>query len=148
MSKKGLILVIFIMGCVTAMAQPHYSKEKHERIEALKVGYFTEQLELTSKQAKEFWPVYNSYEAERRGLRRSFYEKYKGDNPTADRRAARDYIEANLDYQEQDLEIKKVYKDKFLKVLTPEQLAALYKAERGFREMLIKELRERRGRRR
>lgn len=146
MSKKGIVLLTFVLMCMSAIAQPRGDRsERHERIEALKVGYITEQLNLDSKQAKGFWPVYNSYENERRALRKSFYEKYKDENPTADRRAARDYIEANLDYQEQDLDIKKTYKEKLLKVITPEQLAALYKAERGFKQMLIKELRERRG---
>ena len=41
--------------------------------------------------------------------------------------------------------IKKKYKDEFLKVISPEQLADLYRAERGFKEMLLRELGRRQG---
>lgn len=147
MKKYSLILCSMLLLCISAVAQPGHDRAKgRERIEALKIGYITEQLDLSSKQAKGFWPLYNAYEKERHQLRKGFYETFKDENPGADRHAARDYIEANLDYQEQELAIKKEYKEKFLKVITPEQLVALYKAERGFKQMLIKELRERRGR--
>lgn len=151
MSRAGLILLTILLAATTAIAQPERGHGHHpsrERIEALKVGYITEQLDLSSKQAKSFWPLYDSYEDKRHELRKGFYEKYKDENPGADRGAARDYIRDNIDYQEQDLALKKEYKEKFLKVITPEQLAKLYQAERGFKQMLIKELRDRRGGRR
>lgn len=141
MKKIVLILMAFFAVGVLATAQPR-GKDR-DKIKALRIAYITEKLDLKSKQAEQFWPIFNAFEDERHELRKSFYSKYKDENPDKDKKAARDYIEANLDYQEKDLDLKKRYKDKLLKVISPEQLAALYQAERGFREMLVKELRNR-----
>jgi len=139
MSKTGVFLLTILLAFATANAQPQHDK-KHERIKALKIAYITEQLDLTADQAQKFWPVFNRYEKEKWDMRKGFFDKYRNDNPTKDKKAAREYIEANLDYQQQELTLKKKYKDELLKIISAEQLAQLYQSERGFRQMLIKEL--------
>src|ERR1041385_3852112 len=42
-----------------------------ERVEAFKVGFLTQRLNLTPTEAKAFWPVYNEYEAELEKLRKT-----------------------------------------------------------------------------
>lgn len=144
MSKTGIFLLTLLVAFTTATAQPKHGKN-HDRIKALKIAFITEKLDLNSSQAEKFWPVYNRYEREKWELRKSFINKYKTDNPASTPMAAHEYIEANLEYQEQELDIKKKYKDELLKAITAEQLAELYKAERGFKQLLLKELGDRRG---
>ncbi|MCB9045566.1 MAG: hypothetical protein H6550_05450 [Chitinophagales bacterium] len=144
MRKTGLFLLTMLLAVTTVIAQPDRD-HKHDRIKALKIAYITEKLDLTSEQAQKFWPVYNRYEKEKWDTRRKFFDKYRNENPTASRDAAREYLEANLDYQENELELKKKYKDELLKTITAEQLVELYNAETGFRQMLIKELGKRHG---
>lgn len=143
MKQIALIITTFFLALTVATAQPQHDKVR-DRIKALKIAYVTEKLDLSSDQATKFWPVYNSFEKEKHTLRKSFYSKFKDENPTADKKAAHNYIEANLDYQEQELALKKKYKDKLLKVISPEQLVELYQAETGFKRMLLKELHDRR----
>lgn len=134
---------LFLLTCLVAMniATAQTPKEqKIERIKALKVAYITEQLNLEPVQAEKFWPVYNKFEQEKWQMRKEFITKFKNDNPASTPHAAREYIDANLDYQEQELELKKKYKDELLKTITPEQLVQLYRSEKGFRQMLLKEL--------
>ncbi len=139
--KKLSVLFIILFTNTVAIAQPGHMREP---IKALKIGYITEKVELTAKQAEKFWPVYNNYEEDLHQIRKKFFDKYRKENPDErDREQARAYIEANLDYQEQILNTKKEYQKKFLKVISEEQLADLYQAEAGFRTMLIKELRSR-----
>jgi hypothetical protein len=139
MRKTALFLLTCLVALNIATAQTP-KEQKIERIKALKVAYITSQLNLDADQAKKFWPVYNKLEQEKRQLRKSFVNKYKNDNPTATPQTARDYIDANLEYQEQELELKKKYKDELLKTITAEQLVKLYQSEKGFRQMLLKEL--------
>ena len=137
---------LFLLTCIAAMniATAQTPKEqKIERIKALKVAYITEQLNLEPVQAEKFWPVYNKFEQEKWQMRKEFITKFKNDNPASTPHAAREYIDANLDYQEQELELKKKYKDELLKTITPEQLVQLYRSEKGFRQMLLKELHDR-----
>ncbi len=44
-------------------------KESREKIKALKVSYFTEELQLSSTEAQKFWPVYNAHEEKMDNLR-------------------------------------------------------------------------------
>lgn len=142
MRKIGLLILAVLFTLSAANAQPDNPKHR-ERIKALKIAYITEHVNLSAEQAEKFWPVYNMFESEMHNLHRGFMEKYRNDNPNTDRRTAHEYIDANLDFQEQALELKKKYKDEFLKVISAQQVADLYRAERGFKEMLLKELRRR-----
>lgn len=134
---KKLLAIIMVL----LMHNPIWAQqERFEEIRALKVSLITERLKLTPAQAALFWPEYNKYQAELREIRRKFRAKYQEQNAQATREQAREFINANLDYQAQALELKKKYKDVLLKTITPQQLAQLYDAERDFRKMLIEQL--------
>ena len=71
MKNKVLYLIIWssLLLSISSMAQrgpggPPPSEEKKERIEAMKIGFLTEQLNLTPDEAKVFWPVYDQYQGE------------------------------------------------------------------------------------
>ena len=67
MMKKILIcLTIFI--CTQVVAQ---ETSKNEKIEAMKVGFITNKLELSAKEAQLFWPLYNEYNQKMDKLRNS-----------------------------------------------------------------------------
>lgn len=139
MRTTVLFLLTWLVAFATATGQPQPDKNR-ERIKALKVAYITEQLNLKADQAEKFWPVYNKFENEKRQVRKVYIDKFKNENPTGTPQAAREFIDANLEYQEQELDLKKKYKDQLLKTITAEQLAKLYQAEKGFKQMLLKEL--------
>ncbi|MFI5196867.1 MAG: hypothetical protein ACHQD8_07235, partial [Chitinophagales bacterium] len=127
----------------TGLAQP--GGQRFERIHAAKMAYITDRLHLSSEQSGNFVPLYNEYERELRNIRQSFFKKYKGTKPDeADDATSRQYIDDNLDYQQQVIELKRRYNDRFLKVIYPQQLTDLYKAEREFRQMLMKRIEQQR----
>ena len=70
-----------------------------------------------------------------------FFRKYKGADPSdVDDSTSRQLVDDNLDYQQKVIEIKRKYKDQFLKIISPRQLTELNAAEREFKQMLIKRL--------
>ncbi|PZF74212.1 Spy/CpxP family protein refolding chaperone [Taibaiella soli] len=140
--KRLLLIILIIAGFTASNAQPQ--KERFERIHAAKVSYITDKLNLTSEQAARFWPVYNQYDDAIRSLRRSYFDKYgqPGQNKTLSEAESRKYIDDNLNFQEAQLNLKRKYKDEFLKVLTPQQLAQLYQAERDFKGLLLQQLKD------
>jgi hypothetical protein len=137
------LLLLTIPG--TLLGQPGTGR-RAERIHAIKVAYLTDRLSLSSSQAATFWPVYDSYESEIRDARRSFMQKYRKGGASENDADSRQFIEDNLDFQEQALGINRKYKDQFLKIITPQQLATLYEAERDFKKLLLQQLRQRRER--
>jgi hypothetical protein len=45
-------------------------RHHREKIKALKVAYITEELNMNTKMAQKFWPIYNRYEEQKRELHR------------------------------------------------------------------------------
>jgi hypothetical protein len=150
---KAIISIISILFVsISLQAQPGGSPDERmrpgmARVHAIKMGYLTDRLHLTPVQAASFWPVYDDYEGEMRDVRQTFRQKYRS-GATDNDAAANRFIDDNLDFQEQMLAINRKYKDRMLKVISPQQLATLYEAERDFKKLLLQQLRERRGMRR
>ena len=59
MKKLTYTLLIFFITVNSIVAQHH---GKREKLKAYKTAYLTEQLDLSSKEAEKFWPIYNTYE--------------------------------------------------------------------------------------
>jgi len=57
--------------CVPFLGFSQDRKEHKAAIEALKVQFITEELDLTEEESKAFWPVYYLHEKEQKKLRKS-----------------------------------------------------------------------------
>jgi hypothetical protein len=134
----GTLFIVFITA-TSGIAQP--DGQPSERIHAAKMAYVTDRIHLSSEQSVNFVPLYNEYEKELRNIRHTFNKKHTGsEHISMSDAASRKYVDDDLDYQQQVLDLKRRYNDRFLTVLSPQQLADLYKAEREFRQMLMKRL--------
>ena len=117
--------------------------DRFERIHAAKVAFITDRLHLSSEQSARFWPVYDRYEQEVKELRKRFLGRYNdGQRYPETEQESRQLIDDNFDFQEQQLALKRKYKDEFLKILSPVQLASLYTAEREFKRILLDRLKD------
>jgi hypothetical protein len=144
---RYLIAIITICFSLQSFSQPN--RPGLTRIHAAKMAYISDRIQLSPRQAGNFIPIYNDYEREIRDTRQYFFQKYRGTNPgDADDATSRQFIDDNLDYQQRVLDIRRKYNEQFLRVISPQQLAELNKAEREFKQMLIKKLekQQRRGR--
>ena len=146
MKKLVVIIIIIIIGTTGAWAQPPQSGRPMERIHAAKMAYITDRLHLSEQQMGGFIPLYNEYEQEVKNTRMSYFQKYRGVRPDqADDATAKQAVDDNLDYQQQVIDIKRRYNDRFLRVISPQQLSDLYKAEREFKQMLMQRLKQHGG---
>jgi len=136
-------LIILLIALLTSSTVTFAQNRRIERIQSLKTQYITNELQLTPLQSKKFWPVYRRYEEDLKGLRRSYMKQYSKQDNRQSQEEARRYIDDNLDYQDALVDLKRKYKNEFLRIITPKQLTRLYAAEREFRQMLIQRLRER-----
>ena len=60
---KHLIYIIFILT-IFISPKTHSQEKKQDKIKSLKIGYITQELTLTSKEAQLFWPIYNEHQEE------------------------------------------------------------------------------------
>ena len=137
MNKIATIILIGMLSQM-ALAQPSDKEAHKEKMEAARIGMITNKLNLDSKQAQLFWPVYNEYRNEKDAFRK-VHKELKKTEMTTDTEYLKS-IDKMLKVREDELNLEKSYKDKFLKVITPRQLVALFKAEREFKMMLLHKL--------
>ncbi len=138
MRRVGYIILILLMA-FSVQAQPG---KRMERIHAIKVAYLTDKLQLTSEESEKFWPIYNRFEEERFAIARKYKKDAaaQGQSPEDAMRS----IDDDIEMQEKMLELRKKYKEEFLKVISPKQLATLVESEREFKKLLLQQLKERR----
>ena len=123
--KKYILLFFVIFASFSRVKAQDASETRGEKVEALKIAFITQKLQLTPDEAQKFWPVYNQYENEIRSLQLD----YK--NGPA------------LENEEKLLNIRKKYSPSFEKVIGPQKLNTLFNAERDFRTLLIRRLQNR-----
>ena len=140
--KKYLITALFIIACFSRVVAQDEEGGRFEKIRAIRVTFITEHVHMTSEQAAKFWPVYDAFQNERRAVRRDNITKFLSTHPGATRDQARASLDGNLEFQSQELELKKKYKDRLLQIISQQQLDQLYQAERDFKISLLGRLKK------
>jgi len=145
--KRFLVLLFLSLVSLQSSAQRGAARQNIERVQAAKVAYITERVSLTADQAERFWPVYRRYQEELRAVRRAAAaeRRARAGGATLTEAQSREAIEESLDAQEDQLALKRKYKDEFLRVISAQQLVQLYGAEQDFNRLLLQRLREQRG---
>ena len=137
--------VLFIVFQIAAQdAPPPPDAKTRERMDAARAAFLTERLDLTANQAEQFWPVYHEFNKKRHDLRKTFMEarRRQGSQPTPEEQ--RKLLDLGISLRQQELDLEKSYSDRFLQVISAEQVLRLNAAERDFQEMVARHLRERR----
>ena len=137
--KRYILLISMVLSMGMAFAQDGQLQDK---IEAQRIAFITEQLELTPEEAQEFWPIYNQYRDEEIALNKQKIPA-KGMALMSDAEAAQ-HLDKVLDIEQQALSAKIAYTDRLKGILTPRKILKLYAAERQFKERLLRIINQRR----
>jgi len=110
----------------------------------MRVAMITQNLNLSSDEAAKFFPIYNEYSAKRENIKKQLKQnRREGRNLTGTKLEAS--FKKSFELREQELALDKLYFDKFKTVIPVEKIMELYRTERQFRRMLLKELSKRGG---
>jgi hypothetical protein len=125
--KNLLLLFIMIGACLFVRAQPgnRNFSDTNQRVRAMYVAYMTEQLNLDENTAQVFWPVQKQMHKDMKGIRD---------------------MQSNsvLEKEEAMLNIKKKYKDRFVKILGEERTNLFFIKDLEFRQKMVDRLQKRR----
>lgn len=153
--KKKWMMWMWFMTIVLGplMAQPPGGPPpggpKREKVEAMKVGFITQKLNLTTEEAQKFWPVYNRFSDEMEKNRKSFKMKAMEDAGNVSNMTdaeAEKALNEMIAFRTAEVEILKKYTIEFKKVLPPQKVVKLFVAEQEFKRELLKMLKEQRDR--
>lgn len=119
--------------------------DQHKNIEAQRIAFITQKLELTPDEAKVFWPIYNEYDVKRHELKKSFkngddFNKQAIDKLTESE--ASQILDNQIIEAQKFLDLRKEYHAKFKSVLPAVKVLKLYDAERDFQKILMDKIRQ------
>ncbi|MBO5804759.1 MAG: hypothetical protein J6R25_06810 [Bacteroidales bacterium] len=142
--NRALVILISILMAFPMTGQPQKKQEERpfrEKVEATKVAYFTEKLNLTPEEAQVFWPIYNKWWGERQEANKQVHKAIKdivaleemGDYTDPQmKKLIKEYSRA----LSMESEVFDIYIEEFYKILPMEKVAKIFVAEKGFREIL------------
>lgn len=146
--KKLLILTaaVLLNSVHLAYAQDELEPSKREKLEALKVAYLTKELNLSPEEAQQFWPLYNELEDRTRAIRKNRRENRldtKANHASLTDAELSAAVDRELAFEQQELDLKKEYNERFKKILPMIKVAKLHTAEQGFRKELLHKAKDR-----
>lgn len=151
MKKLTFILITALALSAPALAQgPAHKKnelreQKRENLEAMKVAFITQKLELTPEEAQVFWPIYNQYSEKLQELRKKKRMESKSTKQNFDELSDKEVEQAvdnEMMYRQKELDIQKEYHAKFKSVLPIKKVAKLYTTEEQYKRVLLDKLKD------
>lgn len=125
MKRILLIASMFVWSAGFVFAQEGEPRDGG-KLKAYQIAFLTKKLDLTPEEAQRFWPVFNKYEDEIRVTR------------------IQNKQSTEVELEEKMLNIRKKYFDEFSRVLNRERADRVFKADKEFKDVVRRELMERR----
>ena len=147
--KKVFFAALFLFSVATmatAQSGPQGKRAKEEKIESLKIAFFTEKLQLTPNESKQFWPLYNQFEKEYKELKEKYGLNGKKLELMSDAEVE-DFVMGQVQMAEDQAKIRRDYTLSLKEVLPIRKVAMLPDVNREFKKVLLEEIRRRRQQR-
>ena len=139
---KKLIPILLLVMSLNVAAQ----HKNRDRVKALKVAFITEKLDLTEKEAQEFWPVYNAFESQSSEIKyselRSIRKEIKeNSNTMTDADASKLIIRFN-NAENKLHKLRMEFSKKLSAIIPPKKIILLKTAEEDFKKKMFEEFKK------
>jgi Spy/CpxP family protein refolding chaperone len=146
MNIKKLLLILLLLVSFNFYAQGESMKEKKEQIKALKVAFFTTELDLTTNEAEKFWPIYNTFDDKQFELRHQKMKTYMrrmsdGSLDKITEKEANTFLAQIEDTEEELFLLRKKFMQNVRTILPAVKIVKLKKAEEDFNRKLLQQYR-------
>ncbi len=144
---KNTLIFTLLITSFAAFSQPktihdtEASEQKKKKIEAIKVAYLTNVLELSVEESQAFWPVYNELQDKQRELRSEQSRTFKDleDDEISDK-ALKKMIYSMAEVEIGIAKLRKSYLDDFIKIIGAKKNAQLIRAEKEFGRRMMERI--------
>lgn len=116
-----------------------------EKLEAARIAFITNRLDLDSETAKVFWPVFNEFEKEKAELRTKYNGQKRelisnnGFKNISDEDAS-SLLDLYLEQKQAELNLEKKYLGRFKEVLSPQKVWMVVRFDSDFRRSIMQRL--------
>jgi hypothetical protein len=140
------ILILLILSCTLSLAgqQAQQRREAFEQVEAEKIAFFTRYMELTTAEARDFWPVYDELQNHKNQLlreRQMLSRHFARNHEKLPERELIDIADRYVELQVKEAGLTSEYHNKLKTILPPEKIMRFYQAENEFRMQLLRRVR-------
>jgi len=125
------------------------SPEMRAKIEAQKISYITQQLELSPEEAQQFWPFYNEMSKKKDAFHLEFRQLVRSLKGNSENLSDDELIKISdrmADLKVEKAKMEREYHYKFKKVLSAKQILDLHLTEKQFQGMLLRRIKGEGGR--
>ncbi len=147
MTLKKFIPILLLLTSFNFYAQSEKMKEKKEQIQALKVAFFTTELDLSTAEAAKFWPLYNAFDDKQFELRhkkmRTYMSRMKdGSIDKMTDKEARILLSQMESTDEELFLLRKKFAKDVKEILPAIKIIKLRKSEEDFNRKLLHQYRD------
>ena len=145
--KNSLMLVLIMnLSSTMLLGQKPLNAEKREKMQAKKIAFITNKLDLSPEEAEKFWPIYNK---ENENIHASFSEIKAiltdiRETELTDEEAIAKAKEL-IDIEEKILQYKEDLIDNLKGVISGNKILLLMKSERDFRRNMMRGMNKKRA---
>ena len=139
-------MTLFGLAVQIGSAQRYGSQQRakmQERIEAQRIAFITQKLDLTPDESAKFWPVYNEFKK----VQKSKRDEIIPDKPMSElnETEAEEIIGKRLAMEEEMIETKRDYFKQLKEIIPSTKIVILIQVEAEFNREVLQRIRERQG---
>ncbi len=150
MRNKRMIIACIVMMGISIVSLHAQKLSRFEQLNAQRVAFITEKLQLTPEEAQAFWPVYNEYRRKKNELEQTknqLIRNYAVNRKTLSDEEIEKIADRYVQLEQKQADLLVTYHAKFKKVLPIKKVLMLYRVERQFTTYLLQQIRNQRRRR-
>jgi hypothetical protein len=149
--KKSLFIFFMLILGLPSFAQGGRSQVDRDKIQAARIAFLTNRLDLSVDQAKVFWPIFNEYDGKKNTLSRDYGQKKReifehSDQKSMNDEDAREMLDIYLEQKQAELDLEKIYLKRFDEVLDARQVWKVITFDSDFRRSLMRKISDEDGR--
>jgi len=125
------------------------SPEMRAKIEAQKISFITQQLDLNPEEAQKFWPLYNEMSKKKEAFQLEFRQLIRSLKGNSENLSDDELIKISdrmADLKVEKAKMEREYHYKYKKVLSAKQILDLHLAQKQFQGMLLRRIKGEGGR--
>lgn len=129
---KITLIAAFLFCSISISAQAQSSN--YEKIQAAFTAFMTNKLKLTPDESADFWPIYNDYREQLKGIKKEKKSLDNNSNLSDEKK-----LNKQMDLQSMETNLINECKKKLKEVIPVKKVAALDGIERDFKKWLLEQ---------
>lgn len=136
--KRLSLLIICICFSLTTFAQRESQQYDKEKLDAARVAFITNRLDLRPAEAEKFWPLFNEYQEDRSQMMKEISKLNTNAGNETDEEKVKALISKRFDFQEKIIQRERRFMNEIMEVISPSQAVKLSGANREFTRQLYR----------